>query len=219
MKESLSVFLLSMLLSVSALATDFETDNWSDGLHLLAGGGFNSALYTSDDDHSDGGVGVNLKTDLLYVFHPEWAVEWSASVKFNRMEDSFLLWDTLLTMGIRTQLPKIYPEMEGTPYARLFVGRAPTVLFLNGETPKGVSDPSTSRIHFDGPVVGLGWGILKKNSKGQVWFTEIAATAQTLESEEDVMMDGEVPLVLSRNQVTNNARIYSIAVTFGILAF
>lgn len=219
MKKSVSVFLLSLVLSFSARAADFETDHWSEGLHLLAGGGLNTAVYSSDDDHVDGGLGVNLKTDLLYVFHPEWAVEWSANVKFHRMEDDFLLWDTLLTVGLRTQLPKFYEEMPGTPYARFFVGRAPTVLFLNGKTPKGVSDPSTSRIHFDGPVAGLGFGVFKKNAQGKVWFTEIAATAQALESEEDVMMDGEVPLVLSRNQVTNNARIYSIAVTFGILAF
>lgn len=219
MKRVVFSFFMVLLSSVPTLATDFETDHWSKGMHLLAGGGFNSALYTSDEDLSDGGVGLNLKTDLLYVLNPQWALEWSASVKFNRMEENFLLWDTLLTVGVRTQLPKIYPEMSGNPYARFFLGRAPTVLFLNGENPREDSNPNTSRIHFDGPVVGLGWGVLKKNEKGQVWFTEIAATAQSLENEEDVMMDGEVPLVLSRSQVKNNGRIYSIAITIGILAF
>lgn len=216
--KSVLVILSALLLTLPARADEFAPTFWSEGLHLLAGGGVNSALYTSTQDREDGGMGLNFKTDLLYVLHPDWALEWSANVKFNRIR-SYLLWDTLLTVGVRTQLPAVLPDSWGAPYARVFVGRAPTVLFLNGETNERISDPSVSRIHFDGPVAGLGVGVKKKNREGRVWFTELSFSAQSLEQEEDVRMEGEVPLVVASRSSRDNANIYSFFWTFGILAF
>ncbi|MEN0057211.1 MAG: hypothetical protein AAGB31_00115 [Bdellovibrio sp.] len=212
------LFCIFLLISPLAQAEDFEPSSWAEGLHLFAGGGLNSSVYLSTKEREDAGVGLNLKTDLLYVFHPEWAVEWSANVKFNRVR-GYLLWDTLLTMGVRTQLPILSSESLGSSYARLFVGRAPTVLFLNGDTPDMISDPSVSRIHFDGPVAGLGWGVLNKTTRGQVWFTELTFTVQSLEQENDVRMEGDVPVVVSSNSITDNSNIYSLLWTIGILAF
>ena len=209
--------LLILVFSVSAQADeDFEPTYWSEGLHLFAGGGVNSSVYKSNEERDDGGLGLNLKTDLFYVLNPEWAVEWSASVKFNRVR-SYLLWDTLLTLGVRRQIPVSF--MDAAPYGRLFVGKAPTVLFLEGDNSIRSSEPGVSRIHFDGPVAGLGFGILKKNPAGQVWFSEIAVTVQKLEQSEDVRMEGEVPVVISSSRLDNNATIYSLSWTVGVLAF
>ncbi|KYG67911.1 hypothetical protein AZI87_01140 [Bdellovibrio bacteriovorus] len=212
------IFLFTILFSAPSFADEFTPSYWSEGIHLLAGGGLNSSVYISKHERDDAGLGLNLKTDLLYVFHPQWAVEWSANVKFNRVR-SYLVWDTLFTLGLRAQIPDLETPEWGTPYARLFIGRAPTVIFLNGDTPSNVSDPSVSRIHLDGPVAGIGWGLLNKTQKGQVWFSEISFTIQSLEQEDDVRMDGDVPVVVSSSSRTDNSNIYSLSWTVGILAF
>lgn len=208
--------ILFLFFSASAQAEDFEPTYWSEGLHLFAGGGINSSVYNSNEDRDDGGLGLNLKTDLFYVLDPEWALEWSANVKFNRVR-SYLLWDTLLTVGVRRQIP--VSILNSAPYSRIFLGRAPTVLFLEGDTSIRSSEPGVSRIHFDGPVAGLGFGVLKKSPAGQVWFSEISVTVQKLEQSEDVRMDGEVPVVVSSNRLDNDATIYSVSWTVGVLAF
>lgn len=208
--------LLLLLFSVAAEADDFEPTYWSEGLHLFAGGGLNSSVYQSTEERDEGGLGLNLKTDLFYVLDPEWALEWSANVKFNRVR-SYLLWDTLLTVGVRRQIPLSF--IDAASYGRLFLGRAPTVLFLEGDTSVRSSEPGVSRIHFDGPVAGLGFGVLKKNQQGHVWFSEISVTVQKLEQSEDVRMDGEVPVVVSSSRLDNDATIYSLSWTVGVLAF
>ncbi|WP_347359174.1 hypothetical protein [Bdellovibrio sp.] len=219
MKKGILLCISLLFISFSApAAKPFEPDHWSKGLHLLAGGGVNSSVYSASEERVDGGLGLNIKTDLLYVLDSNWALEWSANVKFNQVR-SYLLWDTLLTLGVRRQVPRISPWDLGAPYARFFIGRAPTVLFLNGGQVDQISDPNVSRLHFDGPVAGFGWGALKKNTKGQIWFTELSFSIQALEQEEGVRMDGDVPVVVASTKMDDNSNIYSFTWTIGILAF
>ena len=213
------LFLVLLLTSSLAQADEFYPYHWTPGLHLFAGGGINTAVYSNQQDTYDGGVGLNLKTDLVYFINENWAVEAGSSIKFNRVS-GYLLWDTLFTVGIRTTLPSLLNYEYGQPYGRAFIGRAPTVMFLNGnESPNGTENKDVSRIQFDGPVGGLAVGSLHTTEKGLVWFSELGASVQSLEQESDIKMDGEVPVVISDRSVTDHTVIYSIYLTFGVMAF
>lgn len=221
--KSIITVIVTLLVNLSAQAADdYSPSDWGSGLHLFAGGGVNSSFYTSKDRDVDGGIGLNLKTDLTYSLNSDWALELSGNVKFNRV-DGYLVWDTPLTVGIRTRLPIIALWDIGSPYGRVFAGRAPSVLFLNGgEAPKpnpNVQDSNISRIHFDGPIGGFGLGTLNKSKTGQIWFVEVSGSVQSLEQEEDVKMEGEIPVVVSSQSVDDHSTIYSVSLTVGVLAF
>lgn len=213
------IFALILSFSNLAFAKDFDPYHWEPGLHLFAGGGFNTAVYSNSKDTYDGGLGLNLKTDLVYFLNSDWALEWSSSVKFNRV-DEYLVWDTLFTVGVRTTLPSFTSYEYGQPYGRIFIGRAPTVLFLNGnDVPTDPTKKDVSRIQFDGPVGGLAFGTFHTTEKGLVWFTEFGGSVQSLEQESDIKMDGDVPVVISDKSVSDHTTIYSLYLTIGVLAF
>lgn len=205
-------------------APDFEPDHWSPGIHLLAGVGANISSYHSREENIDGGLGSNLKTDLLYVINPHFALEWGANVSFHRVRGS-LIWDTPLTLGVRFQLPKLVPSASH-PYMRLFTGASPTVVFIKGNAaaldqlqafaPDG---REIDRLNFNGPVAGIGLGSMRKNSQGLVWYTEFTLAAKWVEQEERIIMQGEVPVVVSSSSVDRNTMILSIYWTIGVLAF
>lgn len=215
-----TIFFFFILLSSSfSQAEDFYPYHWTPGLHLFAGGGINTAVYSNQQDTYDGGVGLNLKTDLVYFLNENWAVEAGSSIKFNRVS-GYLLWDTLFTVGIRTTLPSLLNYEYGQPYGRAFIGRAPTVMFLNGnESPNGNENKDVSRIQFDGPVGGLAIGTFHTTETGLVWFTEFGGSIQSLEQESAIKMDGEVPVVVSSKGVSDHTTILSLYLTIGILAF
>ncbi|MNK94839.1 hypothetical protein D3C87_1150550 [compost metagenome] len=211
--------LLLLFLSPLAQADEFYPYHWTPGLHLFAGGGINTAVYSNQQDTYDGGVGLNLKTDLVYFLNENWAIEAGSSIKFNRVS-GYLLWDTLFTVGVRTTLPSLLNYEYGQPYGRIFVGRAPTVMFLNGnDSPTGTEDKDVSRIQFDGPVGGLAIGTFHTTESGLVWFTELGGSIQSLEQESAIKMDGEVPVVVSNKGVSDHTTILSLYLTVGILAF
>jgi hypothetical protein len=213
------ILFLVLLSSPWAHADEFYPYHWTPGLHLFAGGGINTAVYSNQEDTYDGGVGLNLKTDLVYFLNESWAVEAGSSIKFNRVS-GYLFWDTLFTVGLRTTLPSLLNYEFGQPYGRIFVGRAPTVMFLNGnESPNGTENKDVSRIQFDGPVAGLALGTFHTTENGLVWFTELGGSFQSLEQESEIKMDGEVPVVISSKSVSDHTTIFSLYLTIGILAF
>jgi hypothetical protein len=215
-----NIFFLLLLLSSSlAQAEEFYPYHWTPGLHLFAGGGINTAAYTNQENTFDGGVGLNLKTDLVYFLNESWAIEAGSSIKFNRVE-GYLIWDTLFTVGLRTTLPSLLNYEFGQPYGRIFIGRAPTVIFLNGnESPTGTNNKDVSRIQFDGPVAGMALGTFHTTESGVVWFTELGGSVQSLEQESEIKMDGEVPVVISSQSVGEHTTILSFYLTVGVLAF
>lgn len=213
------IFLFIFSFSSFSWANAFDPYHWEPGLHLFAGGGINSSVYSNSEDTYDGGIGLNLKTDLVYFLNSDWAIEASSSIKFNRV-DPILIWDTLFTIGLRTTLPSLTYYEFGQPYGRIFVGRAPTVVFLNGNmSPSQPENKDISRIQFDGPVAGLAVGSLHETEKGMIWFVELGVSLQSLEQESSIKMDGDVPVVISNNSVTNHTTIYSSYLTFGVMAF
>lgn len=203
---------------------DFEPGHWSDGLHLLAGVGLNVSSYHSKEENIDGGLGSNLKTDLLYVLNPGLALEWGANVSFHRVQ-GVLIWDTPLTLGLRFRIPQ-FLKSDRSAYMRVFTGASPTVVFLNGDTrqleqvSRYANDSNRiDRLHFNGPVAGIGIGSMKKNSRRQTWYSEFTFTAKWVEQEERISMEGEVPVVVSSSRVDRNTVILTLYWTIGLLAF
>jgi hypothetical protein len=216
---SFLMFILSVAFMITAwfrpaFANDISA--WPEpGLHLLAGGGLGSSVYSSDENHVDGGVGVNFGTDVSYFLNDKWAVDWSSNVSFNHV-NKYLIWNTQLTLGVRYRFDTEYFPGRVT-YARVFAGRAPTVLFLNGDTPKEYE--GMSRVQFEGPVAGVAWGLMKKAKSGRDYYFEIAGTVQHLEQQDGIEMEGEVPVVIMSGPTGDHSQIYSIRFTLGLLVF
>ncbi|WP_413584328.1 hypothetical protein [Bdellovibrio sp. HCB274] len=215
--KSFTAFLLFLIFSSSAMASDFFPYNWTKGMHLFAGVGAHTALFSDQEGTYDGGLGLNLKTDVTYFIDEDWAIELGSSVGFNRVSN-YLLWDTLFTVGVRVPLPSLTQYQLGQPYGRLFVGRAPTVLFLNGDHTR-VDNGNVDRIQWDGPVIGGALGTLHMTAKGQVWFTEFSFAYQELKQQTEIGMAGEVPVIISDGNVDGHSSVYSLSFTIGIMAF
>ncbi|AZZ35478.1 hypothetical protein CIK05_01235 [Bdellovibrio sp. qaytius] len=210
----INIFIIIFILPLLALAQLKETeetflvDDWSDGLHIFVGAGINHSKYRSDTQNNNLGLGVNLKTDVGWYFNDKWAIESSASVKFNTYHDD-LIWDTLLTLGARYRIEDYY--------FRGFAGAGVLVVVLNEDEP--TPNDNTKRIHMDGPALGLGFGRIKLTEAGKVWFIELNATAQEIRHRDDVAVDGQYPIAISSQAVNDNSTIYSAQFTIGVLLF
>ncbi|MES2803822.1 MAG: hypothetical protein V4654_15115 [Bdellovibrionota bacterium] len=209
-----NIFILIFFLPALALAQlfhteeEFLTDDWSEGLHIFVGAGLNSSNYHSNSRRNYLGLGTNFKTDVGWFFNHDWAIESSANVKFNRL-DSNLIWDTLLTLGLRYRIEE--------HYFRGFAGAGVLVIVLDEAEPN--VDNNTRRLHLDGPAFGLGFGQTKKTETGKVWFVELNATAQFIKHRDDVAIDGQYPIAISSQPVNDNSTIYSLQFTIGVLLF
>lgn len=205
------IIFIFFLISTHALAKEelkFMPDSWTKGLHLNVGGGLQGTYFDSDDRYSGLGYGPIFKTDLGYFFNNRLAIEWSSNVKFN-LVDEYLVWDTLITGGIRYRVKEYY--------LRAFYGKAPTVIFLNDSTPAEYKSRDAERLQFDGPVYGMAVGKYYKNDKDIIWFLETSATFQRLEERDTIRMDGEVPMVT--NTVKDSSRVVSLYLMIGLLLF
>lgn len=208
MKTFLFLILFISQLALAKEEHKFRPDYWSKGLHLMVGGGINTSHFYSDDNYDEIGYGINFKTDLGYYFTNRFAIEWSSNVKFNKVERS-LIWDTLMTFGLRYRIKEYY--------VRGFLGRAPTVVFFNGDVPPEYENTKASRVQFTGPVYGLGVGKMFKNRRGLIWFVEGAGSFQNLQEREGIYMKGEVPVVVKKD--SDNSVITSLYLMAGVLFF
>lgn len=206
----LTIFFLPLIASAQLFDNGerFLTDDWSEGLHIFVGAGVNSSNYHSNSRRSYLGLGLNFKTDVGWYFHHDWAFESSASVKFNRL-NSDLIWDTLLTLGLRYRIEDYY--------VRAFAGAG--VLVIVVEENEAVPNNNTRRLHMDGPALGLGFGRTKKTETGKIWFIELNGTAQRITHRDEVAVDGQYPIAISSEAVNDNSTIYSLQLTIGGLLF
>lgn len=212
MKKNIFILLFFLPMIASAQLFDSEeeflADDWSEGLHIFVGAGVNSSNYHSDSRNNYLGLGSNFKTDVGWYFNHDWAIESSASIKFNRLNGD-LIWDTLLTLGLRYRIEKYY--------FRGFAGAGVLVVVLNEDEPN--VDNNTRRLHMDGPAVGLGFGQTQKTETGKIWFIELNGTAQLIKHRDDVAIDGQYPIAISSQPVNDNSTIYSLQFTIGVLLF
>jgi hypothetical protein len=132
-----------------------------------------------------------------------------------------LVWDTQFTLGVRRNLPRSFILDLGNPYVRIFAGKSPTVIFVNGDDdlPSPRHEKDIDRIQYDGTVYGFTLGSLEKTSAGTVWFTELSASYQHLERASEIKMDGEVPVVMHDGPTDDNSNIFTLTVTIGALIF
>lgn len=194
-------FLLFFALFISSQLRA-DTDVWSEGIHLYAGGGANTSLYRSSGDTL--GTGLHFKTDFGYSFKKVWAIEAGSFVKFTKVHDT-LIWDTLLTIGIRRKLTEDY-------YLRPFIGQAPTV-FYTDKTPEVYRRSNTSRVIYTGPAFGVSFGRIYKT-----WFWETTASYQALDKARGIRDKGSVPEEVFRSDL-NGLKITSLSLTFGLQVF
>lgn len=187
---------------------EFLTDDWSEGLHIFAGLGLNWSEYRSNSRCDYLGLGTNFKTDVGWYFNHEWAIESSASIKFNRYQEDFI-WDTLLTLGMRYRIDD--------HYFRAFAGAGVLVIMLGEDEPNIRKD--TARLHMDGPAIGAGFGRIYRTTRGKIWFAEVNGTVQWIKHRDDVIVDGETPIAISSQPVNDNSVIYSVQASIGILLF
>jgi hypothetical protein len=220
MKRFLSLVPLLFMMN-QALADSseyyFKPNRWSKGVHLLAGAGISTSVFNSNQTLTDGGYGLHIKSDLGYYLADNFAVEWSSNVKFNKVQE-YLVWDTLITVGLRYRFEEFFKDKSGAVYTRAFFGKSPTVIFFNGNPPEEYKGSKASRLQFDGPIYGLAFGKMYEKKDGSVWWIEFAGSFQTLEKREAIYMDDDVPVVVSREEGTNSM-IYSMYATIGIVVF
>lgn len=187
---------------------EFLTDDWSEGLHIFVGAGVNWSNYRSNSRSDYLGMGSNFKTDVGWYFDHDWALESSASVKFNQVGEN-LVWDTLLTIGARYRLEDFF--------FRGFVGAGVVVIVLGEDEPTLKQD--TQRLHMDGPALGVGFGRIRRTSSGRIWFTELNGTVQWIKHRDEVVMDGETPIAIDSQPINDNSTIYSLQASVGIMLF
>lgn len=194
----------------------FKADSYERGLHLMAGGGLNGSLYLSDSERQNQGIGLNGKTDLGYYFNNQFAWEISSNVKFNYVHE-YLIWDTLLTTGLRYRFNKFpFTKSKGI-YMRAFYGRAPTVFYLHN-APEVYRRSKADRLQYNGPVYGLALGNMYGSKNGNIWFIEYGLSYQKLGAATGIKNDGEVPQTLFMNS-GDNIQIYSLYASIGVLVF
>ncbi len=178
-------------------------------LHLGIAGGGNVSSFQVNNSGLRFIPGVNFKTDLGYYFG-QWAVEWSTQVKFGQFKD-FLIWDTLLTAGVRYQF-------TGSPhFMRVFAGRSPTVLFLR--TSEISEGEDASRFLFLGEVYGTSFGKMFKTEKGTNWFIEGALTYQRLGSGSGVKDTEDAPVEVPIRSGTDRLEIFGLYLMVGMWVF
>ncbi len=198
-------FLLLIFLFLSSAHAQERT--WKEGLHLFLGGGLNLSNYHTTGDTL--GSGLHFKTDFGYFFQEKWAIESGSNVKFAKVHDT-LIWDTLLTIGVRRRLRDNY-------YARAFIGQAPTVFFTH-DSPDLYKRSGSSRILYSGPVIGGGYGKFYQTPDDTVWFWEIGGSFQKLDNAKGVRDKGTVPEVVFQTN-RRAVEVYSATFSVGILVF
>ncbi len=208
----------------STLITQSD-DSWDNGLQLFAGIGVNSVTLFNTQEKQDLGIGLNIKSELIYAFSPEWAAEIGSYVRFNDTQ-GFLIWDTILSVGVRRTLPKFGSESLGQPYARLFLGQGPSAVYIDDvQVSKEQQQPNSdygefSKLQLYGTVAGMGLGFMKKEKKSNdLWFSEFTVMYQTFYKEEQVRMDADVPVVVGKEKIVGDATTINIVWSIGIRMF
>lgn len=219
MKNFTALFLISIFClgwNAKAVPTiSAEPELWYPGVHIFASAGLNFATFQSDTRNDSLGFGSNLKTDVLYLISDDWAFETSAAVKFHSVDES-TIWDSLFTVGLRSRFSDPIFSIQ-THYWRAFVGASPTVIFLNDQER---TDFKASRLHAEGPVFGVGAGTyFQSENKKHLYFFELNLSAQFLRHIDNVISEGDTPVIVSSSAVQDNSAIYTVLFNVGILVF
>jgi hypothetical protein len=213
MRRARAAFILGAVV-FSPLASAQELQ----GVHLLAGAGLNSSSLRTVRADRAAGVGLNFRTDVGYYFPAGLGIELGTNVNFNRVEGQILLWDTLLTLGVRSRLDFIPHPEETLPFGKVFGGYGPAVMFFRGDHPSGVP-AEIDRAQLEGPVAGASLGLSFATEAEQIWFIELTGTWHWFREIAFVTKAGEVPIVVEDRVVAGRSTLSSVYVTVGFVIF
>lgn len=215
--------LLGLFCSVLAQAKETKEINepiieksWAEGLHLIAGGGLNTALLISKNGQKHLSPGFNLKTDLAYHLSPTWAVEVGANVMFDRIH-GFMVWDTLFTVGVRTLLPLFRQYKQFASYLRFFGGYGPAMVYQ--ATNATDTFPGADRLKLQGPAAGASFGVFYDLAANRPWFIELTFMAHHFYNIFGVKDLDAAPISLSNSAINNNSTLFSLQINAGLFIF
>jgi hypothetical protein len=197
-----------------ASARAFSPTYWTEGLHLTAGVGIASSIYTTDTQPDRFGIGPNIRTEVGWYLYNGMALELSSAVNIIRVSSSLKLWDTQFALGIRTRIGRFFSIDGGEPYLRLYAGWGPAVAVFSSSQSSG-----TDRIHLHGPLGGIGFGQAYSTKFGTVIFVELGATTHAFRNYDEVRDAGVLPQTLAHGAVTDGSQIFNAHLSVGLLAF
>jgi hypothetical protein len=213
-----SSFLISLNVKAAELDIEPEPARWTDGVHIIAGLGLNTATFDSRTQARSLGVGSNFRSDVGYYFGNGMGVELSGSVMFNKIKGS-LLWATTLAAGLRFGLPFAKRAENFAPYGRILVGKATNVSIFDGDAPEPYNQYNANRIQLEGGMWGAGIGFFQRSSSGRIWYMELTAERHEMTKLEAVTDVNDVPVVVAEQTVTDNSELYALCLTFGLMIF
>jgi hypothetical protein len=179
----------------------FRAEQWTEGLHLMAGLGANSSYFESPGVNQEAGLGLNIETNLAYSFLNDYALELSTNVMFNRVK-RLLIWNTLSTIGLRFRIPSLLSVQNSYPYMRLAAGRGPTVFIFKGQKPDSL-EVGGDRTQIEGDIVSVAYGFFQNARDGLTWFLEFGATVNSYRKIEAIKDKKDVPEVQYSASVQN----------------
>jgi hypothetical protein len=195
----------------------FSGGQWTQGLHLMAGLGANTAYFEAPGVNKEAGIGLNIETNVSYSFLNDFALELSTNVMFNRVK-RLLIWNTLGTVGIRFRLPSDLAPSQSYPYMRLAAGRGPTVFIFKGQKPDSL-EVGGDRTQVEGDIVSVAYGFFQNARDGMTWFLEFGATVNSYRKIEAIKDRKDVPEVQYSANVSNDSAMYALTLTFGVVVF
>jgi hypothetical protein len=195
-------------------ARAFSPEYWTEGIHLTAGVGLATSVYTSRTQPAHSGAGPNVRTELGWYIYNGMAIELSSAVNYIRVKRSLALWDTQFALGIRTRIGRFFSIGNGEPYLRLFWGWGPAVALFSTPQVHG-----SDRYHLHGPLYGAGFGQAYRTDSGRVFFVELGVVTHAFRSVDGVREAGLLPETRFRSAVTDGSRIYNAHLSIGMLAF
>ena len=217
----MKIFMVLMLFitanSYAAASLD-ESPNvvWKEGLQLTAGLGVNFSSFSSAETDQALGGGLALHSSVTYYLSNWFGLDLGMNVAFNRF-DKNIIWSTHGSLGVRTKIPSIFPNPERNSYAKVFVGRGPSVIIFNGEKPEQVeAGESVDRVQFEGAFYGVSLGMMELSKSRRPWFAELSFILQSFDQLYLVDEVDEVAEIAETLNLDEKSLFYSISLVFGV---
>jgi hypothetical protein len=229
--KTLSLALALLSLSLAAISwpesakaqevleeTTFTAKHWTQGLHMSAGLGMNLGYFDTDLVRENVGAGLNIHTDLGYYFGNLAAVEVAGDVMLTQLSSS-MIWDTMMTFGLRTRLPEWAGPEKSSPYLRLMGGRGPSVYMFKGKKPARYDIGGGERTQIEGDVFGIAYGLFQDGREGTTWYMQLQYLTHIYRRVEVIDEVNGVPEAIISGPLNDGEAMHSLSLTFGVLLF
>ncbi|MES2743997.1 MAG: hypothetical protein V4655_01160 [Bdellovibrionota bacterium] len=198
--------------------TSFTAAHWTNGLHMSAGLGMNLGYFDTDLIRENLGPGLNIQTDVGYYFGNIVALEVAGNVMLTRVS-STMIWDTMMTFGVRARLPDWAGPEKSAPFFRLLGGRGPSVFIFKGEKPAEYDIGEGERTQIEGDVFGAAYGLFQDGREGTTWYLQLQYLTHIYRKVEVIDDVNGVPEAIFSRRVSDSGAMHSLSLTFGVLLF